>query len=221
MNLREAIRYSCNTYFFQLAQRLGAKELVDTYYTFGLGRKTGIDLPGEKTGYLPLINYEQLRGGLLLQFAIGQGKIGVTPLELAVAFSAIANRGWLPRPHLLKKIVDENGLTMKEFKREGRFIKYERRDWEVVIEGMKEVVERQGGTAYEAGFPEEWEVAGKTGTAQKGGGRVDAWFVCFAPTSSPKILVLVLVEDAEGGGGKVSAPLAKKILKFYFDGVKN
>lgn len=213
VNLRRALEVSCNSYFYTLAQELGGKTLVDYASPFNLGQLTGIDLPFENEGFLPLYQYSELKRGLLVQFGIGQGRIQVTPIQLACAFSAIANNGWIAPPHLLLKAVNEKGEILNSSPGKGRQIKLKPETIKEVLMGLYDAVNKPGGTAFQAQFSAQWKVGGKTGSAENARGGTDAWFICFAPYDDPQILVLVLVENG-GHGGQVAAPIARDILSF-------
>ncbi len=215
VDLKRALQVSCNSYFYTIALELGGKNVVDYSYRFNLGRRTGIDLPFEDEGFLPLYNYGELTRGLLIQFGIGQGRIQTTPLQLVCAYAAIANSGWIATPHLLLQAVNEAGEPLPiSPKKEQRILLQEKYRSEV-LSGLFSVVNEPGGTGYSAQFKPQWKVAGKTGTAQNSTGGTDAWFIGFAPVNDPRVLVLVLIENG-GHGGKVAAPIARDILAFYF-----
>ncbi|MCX7011676.1 MAG: penicillin-binding transpeptidase domain-containing protein [Candidatus Sumerlaeota bacterium] len=225
MNMCDAIRASCNTYFFELASRLHWGPLAETAKAYGFGQKTGIDLadlPGH-VGEPPSREAAWRLDGDVIMMAIGQGQhVLVTPLQLACAYAAVANpRGALPQPHLVRRIDfnDDAG------DRRSRLIQppdrgptpaadpYIRR---TLIEGFRRAVADPGGTAYKAQFPPEWKAAGKTGSAEgRPGVPTDAWFVAFAPYDDPEICVAVLGAGL-GHGGEEAAPIAKKFLETYF-----
>lgn len=210
-----ALQVSCNTYFYKSGQKLGGQILVDYAYRYGLGRKTGIDLPFEAQGFVPLYQYSELKRGLLVQFSIGQGKINCTPIQLVYAYSAIANNGKIPVPHLLLKVVNEKDQVIFKKEENWEYIAIKPEVREIIITGLYKVVNAEEGTAYRAKFDPAWRAAGKTGSAQNARGGTDALFVCFAPYDDPEILVLVLIENG-GLGGHVAAPIARDILKFYY-----
>ena len=215
VNIVRALQVSCNTYFYKVGQELGGKVLVDYAYRYGLGRKTGIDLPFEEQGFVPLYQYSELKRGALVQFSIGQGKINCTPIQLASAYVAIANQGRVPVPHLLLKAVNENQEVILEKEPNEERIPLSPEVRKIIITGLSKVVNAQSGTAFRAKFNPAWKVAGKTGSAQNAQGGTDALFVCFAPYDDPEILVLVLIENG-GLGGHVAAPIARDILEFYY-----
>ena len=155
---------------------------------------------------------------MLVQFSIGQGKIEVTPLQLAHAYSLIATNGQSTIPHLVRYIEnDKRKVIIKPESRTDR-VSIQPGARRHVLTGMFNAVNESGGTAYRAQFKPSWKVAGKTGTAQNPRGKNDAWFVCFAPFDQPQILALVMIEDG-GHGGHTAAPIARDILDYYFNTV--
>ncbi len=215
VNIQEAIKYSCNIYFYQLADAVGAKRLVDCAFQLGLGSLTGVDLSGEVRGYLPLNLAAGLPPGEVILLGIGQGRIATTPLQILNAFCAFANGGRLWTPHLLDRIESPGGEVMIFTDPKYHEIHLSNSARSTILEGLVAAVNEEGGTAYKAGFLRDWKVAGKTGTAQRDLEATDAWFVGFAPYDDPKLAVLVLVEKG-GHGGAVAAPLAKNIFGYYF-----
>ncbi len=187
---------------------------------FGFGEKTRIDLPGEKSGFLPTVQWfekkfrtSKIPQGYLANFGIGQGEIAVTPLQMAVYTAALANWGIRYQPHIVKAI--HNNLTNKieQVAYDSIKIPIPKKYFDIVREGMYEVVNRPGGTAQNAALP-GIKVCGKTGTAQNVG-RDHSWFVCFAPMEKPKIAVVVMIENG-GFGSAIAAPIAKKFLWKFF-----
>jgi penicillin-binding protein 2 len=194
---------------------------------FGFGKKTGIDLPFENTGVFPTLEYLKKKfgdlsrtpKGLILNYGIGQGEIAVTPIQMAVYVSAIANGGIIYTPHTVRAIKNSllNQTTL--LKVESRKININPKTLEIVRNAMYDVVNAPGGTAFGIRLP-GLDVCGKTGTAQapQPGQRDHSWFVCFAPKDNPKIALVVIVENA-GFGAAVAAPIARDLLKEYF-GIK-
>lgn len=223
LNLPEAIRNSCNIYFYQLGRRLPIDTIAEYARLMGLGQKTGIDLPGEKEGLVPSTDWKKkfLRQawfpGETISVAIGQGPLLVTPLQLASLTALVANRGVRVRPHLVKEQEKSDGRER---------VGLPETTMETVIEGMWRSVNRQGTGqgAYQPGF----EVCGKTGSTQlisresaerliQRGLEVKkthSWFTGFAPRDNPEIVVTVLVEFG-GMGGQTAAPIAGQIFKAY------
>lgn len=151
---------------------------------------------------------------MMLNLAIGQGDLLVTPLQMARFAMIIANRGWSYRPHMVHKLYDpaRHQYYKQQIARETAAVTAQ--SFEVIHEGMYRVVNAEGGTG-RASRLEEVQVCGKTGTAQNPHGEPHAWFVGFAPAQNPEVALSVLLENA-GGGGANSAPLAGMMFKRYF-----
>ncbi len=242
VNLNHGIAHSCDVYFYDLAYKLGIDRMSTFLDRFGLGHKTGIDLPGEKSGILPSrewkrrVKKEPWYHGETLISGIGQGFTLTTPLQLAQATALIANRGKYIKPHLLKHHIDPATKTKEqpEFDQSSKNIDdVSTADWETVIQAMHNVVQSEYGTARKIGLDAPYNFAGKTGTAQVFGVKQDekakkneelafelrdhALFIAFAPLDKPKIAVAVIVEHG-GGGSSVAAPVARKVLDRYLLG---
>ena len=213
IDLYEAIKYSCNIYFYQDVQTQGAPHFLEWALHFGYGARTGIDLPFEIPGDLPIHSADSLVPGDLLNLSIGQGHISATPLQVLQSYCIFASVGRIVPPHLLKYFVDAEGKR-KDFIPGSWQVPMRFENYQAVLKGLIDVVNAPGGTAYQAGFPLEWKVAGKTGTAERKE-KSDAWFVCFAPYDAPEVAVLVFIEEA-GFGGSGAGPVAKDILDYYF-----
>ena len=222
MALREAIGHSCDVYFYQLGLRLGMDRLSDFMKHLMLSDRTGIDIPQERRGLFPdPAWYDRHYGagkwskGLILNLAIGQGEISLTPVKLVQLTSLVANRGTLWKPHILKSITRDGVDVAPEPADSMRTeIEIGSHDLDAIREAMITVVNETGCTGYGAKL-DSVLVAGKTGTAQNPHGKDHALFICFAPAMKPEIAVAVLVENA-GHGSVAAAPLAAKILKAYF-----
>ncbi len=206
LNLTGAIVNSCDIYFYQLGSLVGIDTIFDRASRIGFGKKTGIDLPNEKTGIMPdRIWYEKRYGrnwtrGHIFNLSIGQGDILVSPIQLACAFTVFANAGKIPMPHIIEKndtTFYTSGLSPEAI--------------ETVRIALAGVVARGTGTL--ARVP-NFEVCGKTGTSQNPHGEDHSLFVGFAPANDPAILVCIIVENA-GHGGSVAAPIAGKIMRSY------
>jgi penicillin-binding protein 2 len=218
LDLVGAIAQSCNIYFYQAGLRLGLDSLTTYAREVGLGRVTGIDMPGEKPGNIPTREWldkrygkNQWGAGSVLNFAIGQGEVTATPLQMAVLYGAIASGGRAVRPYLVAR-VDSAGRTIHTTQPEARQLPMRQQDIEVVKLGLERVVE--WGTGAGARI-KEIGIAGKTGTAQNPPRPDHAWFVGYAPTDEPEVVFAVLVENA-GHGGAVSAPIAGQLIRAYF-----
>jgi len=221
IDFEQAMAHSDNVYFYEMGNRLGVDTLERYARLFGLGTRTGIDLPYEAEGLVPnrkykADNYEDGEWYLSETFdaAIGQGFNLVTPLQAAMVVSEIAANGQRYRPHLVQRIVDVNGNTVREIKPE--LLSTLEVDPSVihhVQEGLHSVTKLGTGTALFAGFPVD--IAGKTGTAENSQGRDHSWFVAYGPYKNPNVVVAVIVE--QGGFGSVAAgPIARRILEAAF-----
>jgi len=212
LKVREIIKFSSNIGAIKIGQRLGAERFDYYLKRFGFGEKTGIDFPGERKGILRPIRNMSLVGKNTLYF--GQG-ISVSPLQLAMAFGAIANGGHLMRPYLVKSIVDQSGKAIRDFY---PFIVRDviSPDTAGKVRGVLEGVVRKDGTAPKAAI-KKYSVAGKTGTAQKvdpmkktySNKKFVAIFGGFTPSDSPALVILVALDEPKGipYGGIVAAPV--------------
>jgi penicillin-binding protein 2 len=224
LTLHDAIARSCDVYFYQLGLRTGLDRISDMMKRFGLSERTGIDLPQERRGLFPdPAWYDRRFGvgrwskGLVLNLAIGQGEVSLTPIKLAQITAAIAANGVLRRPHLLRGIARDgvpvpNSMPPSDSLTQD--LKLDPGDLAAIKNAMVAVVNEQGGTGSFARV-DSITVAGKTGTAQNPHGEDHALFICFAPASNPEIVVAVLAENA-GHGGSAAAPLAQRVLQAYF-----
>ncbi|HUI66395.1 MAG TPA: penicillin-binding protein 2 [Bacteroidota bacterium] len=223
VSLIEAIARSCNVYFYQLMLRTGLDPWSHYGEEFGFGRLTGIDTYEENPGLLPTTEYLDKRygkngwtRGFLPSLAIGQGEVGVTPLQMACYAAALANRGEYRQPHVARAIIEKAPRTIDTLTFPMRHIAVSAATWDVVREGMRRVVEEPGGTGGMARVPGV-QSAGKTGTAQNPHGPDHAWYIGFAPFDHPRIAIAVLVENA-GFGGTAAAPLAGLCIERYLYG---
>ncbi len=229
VNIRSALARSSNIYFYEVAGGfedqlgIGIEKLKQWWERFGLGRTTGIDLPGERAGFLPDPEWkENARGepwrvGDTYNVAIGQGDLLVTPLGLLNYVASIANGGTLWKPRVARSVVEGNAVR---FTNEPEVLA----DISGIIagalpeirEGMRDVARKDYGTARslsELPFP----VAAKTGTAQvEGNTKLNAFFVGYAPADEPELAILVLVEDAKEGSLN-TVPVARDIFLWYYN----
>jgi penicillin-binding protein 2 len=225
-DMYQALQHSCNVFFYTLANRVGASQMIRTAEAYGFGHSTGFELapPGrETTGVLARVTTDKpFLPGSVVQMGIGQGSmIGVSILQMTRAYAALANGGTFYRPRIVKEI--QNSLGEKiDVPGYGKPVVQGRlpltpTQRAQILEGLRRVVQVEGGTAFKAGFKPEWNVAGKTGTADTGapGVKPNAWFIGFAPMNAPRVLVAIMVEQA-GHGGVVAAPLARQIFAAYF-----
>ncbi len=212
-----AIEHSCDVYFYQIGPRLGLDHLEETAKALGLGERTGIDLPQEKKGLIPSEAWYDRRWGAgkmpkgtLLNLAIGQGEILVTPIQLAMMLAEVAVDGQPSRPHVVREV---RGVAHPKHDKQGRSrLEASAEAWSAVHEGLERVVATGTGTA--AKVPGV-RVAGKTGTAQNPHGKDHALFVCYAPAENPTIAISVVVENS-GHGGSIAAPMARVALAELF-----
>ena len=227
--LATAIQRSCNTYFGYTYARMidhrGNMPSTEAYtlwreaaMKFGIGHPLGIDLPGEQDGLLPTADYYTKRygnarwgSGYNISLSIGQGEMGITPLQMANIMAIVANRGFYYRPHLIKGI-GEQKIAKPEFTEKisaGVDEKY----YEPVVEGLSRAVNMPGGTGYSVRIA-DIEMCGKTGTAQNPHGEDHAVFFAFAPRENPKIAIAVVVENA-GYGGTWAGPIVSMLVEKY------
>lgn len=203
--LKDAFIYSVNTVFAQLGIRLGERKLKYWAEKVGFNRKIPFELP-TKVSVFP---YPKDKLDLAWS-AVGQGRILATPLQMAYLASAIANGGAAPEPRILKEVVTpEKEIIYTASPKFKKIFSFEVA--EKVRLSMEEVVKKgTGRRAFIKGIP----IAGKTGTAEVRKGRPHSWFVAFAPSRNPKIVVVVIVENG-GEGGKIAAPIARELIHFY------
>lgn len=229
VNFHRAIVISCDVYFYTLGKMLGIEKIAFFAKALGLGTRTGIDLPSEDPGLIPSPEWVQKAfkrkwwAGETISVAIGQGAVAVTPLQLAYAIGGIASGGVFRRPHLAFR---SQLLALATNPADDRDRRFPLRDTTVdaLSKGMWSAV-NEGGTGAGARCPGV-EIAGKTGTAQvvsadlqKAAGKSEfknnAWFVGFSPSTKPEIIVSVLV--MRGEHSSVAAPIARDIIKAYYD----
>ncbi len=223
LKLIDAIIQSCDIYFYQVGMSMTLELFVDNASKLGFSRKCGVDVPGERSGFLPSKEwYDKKYGkrgwarGVLANLAIGQGEILVTPLQGATFFSAVANGGWTYQPHVLKKITDSDGNTIKKLRPKKIDLPASEENLEFIREAMKNVVNTLKGTAYWSRL-NDITVAGKTGTAQNPHGEDHSLFVGFAPFEDPEIVIFTVIENA-GHGSTHAAPVTTKLIKRYLTG---
>lgn len=212
----EAIQHSCDVYFYQVGPRLGLPRLEAAARAFGLGDRTGVDLPGESKGLVPNEAwYEKrygrggMRKGALLNLAIGQGELLTTPLQLALMAAEVSTSGRPVRPHVVMKV---RGAEERPDRPVQAGAAADPAAWQAVQDGLERVVGEGTGTA--ARVP-NIRVAGKTGTAQNPHGKDHALFVCYAPVEAATIAIAVVIENI-GHGGSEAAPRAGRALRTIF-----
>ena len=213
--------YSCNVYFYILGLELGVRVIDEYAKMFRLGEKTGIDIYSEKKGFVPTPEWKKakmkmpwLKGDTVI-LSIGQGALWVTPLQMANLMATVANKGISYKPYLVEEIKDSNTkeLVYKHEPIENEAIKLEPYTWKQLHKALKAAVEY--GTAKRTKF-KTMTVAAKTGTAENPQGDDHAWVVAYAPADDPQLALAVIVENG-GYGGSVSVPVAREILKKYFN----
>jgi penicillin-binding protein 2 len=229
MTLPTALEQSCDTWFYRLGARIWEHDparkatLIQQWARkLGLGTRPPIDLTGAAAGYLPMPGryFEKLAGtpyteGQAVNLAVGQGALEVSPLQLAVAYSALINGGKVVRPHVGEAFI-RNGVRHKLHFPPVRRVKLSPYTW-AIRQGVYEAANNPAGTSFPVfgGFP--IKVAGKTGTAETCGVSCPdhSWYASWAPASSPKLVVVAMVEKG-GFGAQAAAPIAKKIYAAYF-----
>ena len=226
VNVKQAIQKSCNFFFFETAYRMGINKLDKYAKYFGLGTKTGIELPSETTGILAGPDtIKNWSGGRTLQAAIGQQST-FSPLQIAKYTAIVANGGKKITPTIVKNVLNSDG-TEESKKQIKKYVKQKlnlpnddsdditlsKDNIKVVLDGMKSVAQ-DGGTAYNIFKDFEIEIGGKTGSAEAPGNKVNAWFTGFAPFDNPEICVVVMVEN--GGHGNYTAEVVREIIAEYF-----
>ena len=236
MDLTDAMRESCDVWFYDVARKIGVDKIAEACHKLGLGTPTGIDLLGERGGLIPTKAWKRAtlgdvwHGGETLVVGIGQGYVLTTPLQLAVMTSRVVNGGKAVTPYLAMDAID--GRIVGERKPEDiPSLNLNPEHIRIIMQSLDEVVNHQRGTARKAAITEPgWEMGGKTGTAQvrristaerETGVRKSedlewrlrdhALFVGYAPVHDPRFVVSVIVEHG-GGGSSVAAPIARDVL---------
>lgn len=232
VDLQMAIAQSCDVYYYDLAHMMGIDRMAEALAPFGLGVPTGIDITSEKAGILPSSEWKQRAMGQpwypgeTLSAGIGQGYMLATPLQLAQATVALANRGDSFTPSVVRRIGDKQvgGLPREPFVASDHH-------WATVIAGMVDVVHSRRGTAHAIADGLSYTIAGKTGTSQVIGIAQDeeydedsiaerhrnhGWFIAFAPVDEPSIVVVVLAEN--GGGSSAAYPVARRVIDQWLAG---
>jgi penicillin-binding protein 2 len=235
LSLRRALQVSSDVFFYHLGAELNSvgngQQLQKWAYRLGIGRTSGIDLPGEQPGVLPTpawrnrLYRKKLTDrpwsiGDNVNLAIGQGDVQANPLQMAVAYSTIANGGYVVKPHLGLRVEDSVGRALQEFRSPSRRrLTIQPGYRQAILDGLQAAAEQPSGTSYPVfkGFP--IKIAGKTGTAQRVGQADQSWYVALAPYPHPRFVVAVTIEGG-GFGAEAAAPAAKQIIAKLFN-VKN
>ncbi|MDB4533767.1 penicillin-binding protein 2 [Vicingaceae bacterium] len=233
-SVASSVKMSCNPYYYQVFKRLIQQKRDRSIFKdsemglaiwekqikkFGFGNKLETDLPGVKSGYVPDVGFYNRWYGegrwafsTIYSLSIGQGEMGVIPLQMANLSATIANKGYYYVPHFIKEFEDTDTIPEKFTKKHS--IDIEKRHINTVIDGMYGVVYEPGGTARRARIHDSIIVCGKTGTAQNPHGEDHSVFIAFAPRDNPQIAIAVYVENA-GGGGRWAAPIASLMIEQY------
>lgn len=232
LNVSQAIKHSCNYFFYEIGNRIGIDTLEKYAQYFGLGKKTQVELPSESSGKVASRSIAESENrdwyvGETLSAAIGQSYNNFTPIQMAKYISMLANGGKNIDVSVIKTIIDSDGKEMSKNEIDdfvnkklgfssndnSEDLNISEENLKAILEGMKGVTSESGGTAYStfAGF--NVEVAGKTGTAQVGN-KTNGWFAGFAPYDDPEIAVVVVVENVTHGG--YTAEVARDIFAEYF-----
>jgi penicillin-binding protein 2 len=229
VSLVRALQVSSDVYFYTLGWDMwDTGDLQRWGHMLGMGRPTGIDLPGEAEGLMPSRRWRNelfAEGGTdrpwsagdNIQLATGQGDLQANPLQMAVAYAALGNGGTIVTPHVGKEVTDAAGRVLREFApKPQRRIHIDPQYRTDILAGLHDAAQEPEGTSYEVfgGFPVP--VAGKTGTAQRYGQADQSWYLVLAPYPDPKIVTAVTIEEG-GFGAESAAPVALDILEAYFD----
>ena len=233
----KALKESCDVFFYQIAKKISIDTLADYARAFGVGSRTGIDLKRETTGLMPDSDWKEKRfgsswqGGETLACSIGQSYVLMTPIQIAVAYAAIANGGKIYKPNLIKEVFSVFGEINQKFSPKLKSeVAMNPKNLELVKKGLFSVVNEKGGTAYWY-RPKNVTMSGKTGTSQvksfsakdiykkcedrEYNSRHHGIFAAYAPADKPKISIAVVVEHG-CHGSSAAAPVAKAIADEYF-----
>jgi penicillin-binding protein 2 len=210
-----ALKWSSDTFFYQVGQRVGGETLIEWTRKYGFGKKTGIELPEERKGLVADDNWKQLNYkmpwsiGDTINMSIGQGFLQTTPLQVAGMFAVPASGGYHVQPHLVKD------ASKREWRQS---MNLKPSTIAVLRKGLREVVD--GGTGGAMNVETIPKAAGKSGTAEAPPGENHVWFGSYAPMDKPEIVVVAFGEHTGGGGGKTAAPMVLKVMEAYFNGGK-
>jgi len=235
VDLLKAIQRSCDFYFWNLAQRIGLDRIAEMARAFGLGAPTNLGINGDAGGRIPTKAWYEQRGrykiGFATNAAIGQGDVEVTPLQMALAYAALANGGQLFVPQVVERVESFEGRKIVAYDpKVARTVKIPPDALDTWKKGMWRVTNEPGGTAFDHGYSSVVQVMGKTGTAEVKKNHKDnehkdlekwnpnashAWFAGWAPAEDPELVIVVLIEHG-GAGGTNAWPIAERILDGYF-----
>ena len=233
VNAKKAIESSCDTFFYDLAYKMGIRSMTDIWRQFGFGQKTGIDLPHELAGIAPSPDWKRGHFGKswytgdTIEAGIGQGYLSVTPLQLASSVGMLAMHGHRFRPHLLRATSNNNeAATIRPGEEILPAVTASEQAWKTMLRGMRAVIDGRDGTAFHFGSHRHFSVAGKTGTAQVYGHRRDEvmtrtnipkklrnnhLFIAFAPVEHPTVVIAVILEHQANADRKAGI-----LLREYF-----
>jgi penicillin-binding protein 2 len=230
VSLVTALEVSSDVFFYTLGLRMWDTGALQHWaHALGIGRPTGIDLPGAEEGLLPSQHWRnQLyaegetdrpwSAGDNIQLATGQGDLQTNPLQMAVAYAALANGGTVVTPHVGLQADDAAGRVLKEFgPRPRRHVRIDPEYRAAILEGLHDAAQNGGGTSFDVFGSFPVPVAGKTGTAQRPPHADQSWYGVLAPYPNPRIVTFVTMEEG-GFGAESAAPAARKILEAYFAG---
>ena len=220
VNLAKSLEVSCNTYYYTLSYKYGYSKIADVSRRFGLGEKTGIDIPEEKSGVFPSPKWkkettkEPWYTGDTINLSIGQGYLSTTPIQMLAVYENLAKEGKGYKFHLLKKVESIKKEIIEVEPERMKDPKVKRKHYKAVKKGLYDVVNK--GTGRRAKI-KKIAVSGKTGSAQNHQYKKShAWFAGYAPSENPEVVFLTFVEGGGSGGG-VGAPFTKKFLKKYYE----
>ena len=231
--LRQALAVSSDVFFYQLGDQANSNgdglALQHWARRLGIGRNTGIDLPGELPGLLPTPKWrnalykaketeEPWTPGHNVNLSVGQGDLQADPLQMAVAYAAVANGGRVLRPRLGQRIEDSSGRAIQQLEAPtARRLNIKPEYRQAILDGLRGAASAPDGTSTSVFQDFPIQIAGKTGTAEKGAGRADqSWYIALAPWPSPKYVVAV-TDEAGGFGAETAAPMARRILAALFN----
>jgi penicillin-binding protein 2 len=228
VSLVSALEVSSDVFFYTLGFRMwDTSDLQHWAHALGIGRSTGIDLPGAAEGLLPSQHWRnQLykegeterpwSAGDNVQLATGQGDLQTNPLQMAVAYATLANGGTVVTPHVGMQIDDARGRVVREFEpAPRRHVRIDPQYRETILEGLHDAAQNGGGTSFEVFGSFPVPVAGKTGTAERPPYSDQSWYGVLAPYPNPRIVTFVTMEEG-GFGAEAAAPAARTILEAYF-----
>lgn len=225
IDMKKSIVESANPYYYKYSDKIGHKPIIDVAESFGLGEKTGIDIPGEKKGLLPDANWKKkaigsgwFKGDTIL-LSIGQGYLLVTPLQIANLYAAIANKGEAYTPHLVREFKDSDGNVYPMQLHKEDIKNYPKSYYDILEDALVATVSQDNGTT-KVLRTKGMKVAAKSGSAQNAQSKIThAWVAGYFPADNPEIVFATILEGA-GGGGSVAGGMARKFIDKYLE-IKN